>query len=437
MLLPWVTITIFVLVFVLIVFEVFDKAVLAMMGAILMIILGVLDFHQAIGSIEFETIVLLMAMMLLVEVSRESGIFSWLTVYLARKSRGNPLWLFLLFIAMTVFVSAFLDNVTTIVLMVPITITLVKGMGRDPKPYVIGEVLFSNIGGAMTLIGDPPNIIIGGAADLSFNQFILNLWFPVLVSIVVITGLFVATHWKKHLKPISSDLSKLFVSHLLLQKIKHKFLNEHLRKTFMVKSVVVLVFTLLAFLFQQAIGISVAVIALTGAVMLLLVAAEEAELDVSLKSVEWSTLLFFSGLFVMVAGVERVGALNIFSDFIVSIAGENYLVLLLAILWISGLVSMIINSIPFVTLMIPVILNIQLGLTGDVDPQLLWWALSLGACLGGNGTIVGASANVIGIDLAKKQGVNISFLAFMKYGIPLTTISLLISSAYLAFRVFY
>lgn len=289
----------------------------------------------------------------------------------------------------------------------------------------------------MTLIGDPPNIIIGGAADLSFNQFILNLWFPVLVSIVVITGLFVATHWKKHLKPISSDLSKLFVSHLLLQKIKHKFLNEHLRKTFMVKSVVVLVFTLLAFLFQQAIGISVAVIALTGAVMLLLVAAEEAELDVSLKSVEWSTLLFFSGLFVMVAGVERVGALNIFSDFIVSIAGENYLVLLLAILWISGLVSMIINSIPFVTLMIPVILNIQLGLTGDVDPQLLWWALSLGACLGGNGTIVGASANVIGIDLAKKQGVNISFLAFMKYGIPLTTISLLISSAYLAFRVFY
>ncbi len=433
--LPWVTIFIFLAVFLLIVFEVFDKAVLAMIGAVLMVVIGVLDFEMAIAYIEFETIVLLMAMMLLVEVSRESGVFSFLTVRLAQRSKGNPLLLFLLFCGVTAFMSAFLDNVTTIVLVVPVTIALLKGMGRDPKPYIIGEIIFSNIGGAMTLIGDPPNIIIGGATGLSFNQFIVNLWIPVLGSIVLITAVFVATHWKHHLKPITRDLKKLFVSQLLLKQIKYRFNNLYLNKDFMRKSVVILALTALGFLFQSYLNLSVGLIALAGAVLLLLVAAEEADLEHSLKSVEWSTLLFFAGLFVMVGAVEQVGFLNILSGKILMLSGESYIVLLLAILWISGATSMLINNIPFMTLMVPVIFNIQAGLTGDVDPNLLWWALSLGACLGGNGTLVGASANVIGADLAKKEGVNISFLQFMKYGLPLTLISLVVSSCYLALRV--
>jgi len=433
--LPWITVAIFIAVFILIVFEVFDKAVLAMIGAILMVVIGVLDFEMAISYIEFETIVLLMAMMLLVEVSRESGIFSWLTVRLAQKSKGNPLLLFLLFCGVTAFVSAFLDNVTTIVLVVPVTIALVKGMGRDPKPYIIGEIIFSNIGGAMTLIGDPPNIIIGGATGLSFNQFIINLWLPIFGSLGFIALIFVLTHWKHHLKPIGSDLKKLFISQLLLKQIKYRFEYLYLNRAFMRKAVAVLVFTTLGFLFQPYLHLSVGLIALAGAVLLLLVAAEEAHLEVSLKSVEWSTLLFFAGLFVMVGAIEQVGFLDILSEKIIHLGSGSYLVLLLTILWISGGISMLINNIPFMTLMVPVIFNIQAGLTGDVDPNLLWWALSLGACLGGNGTLVGASANIIGADLAKKDGVHISFLQFMKYGLPFTFISLIISSLYLAIRV--
>ncbi len=433
--LSWIVIAIFIAAFVLIVFEVFDKTVLAMIGAVLMVAFGVFNFEEAIYAIEFETIVLLMAMMLLVEVSRESGIFSWLTVKLAKKSKGSPLLLFVLFCGVTAFVSAFLDNVTTIVLIVPITIALVKGMGRDPKPYIIGEIMFSNIGGAMTLIGDPPNIIIGGATGLTFNQFIINLWMPIMAGILIIGLLFIAIHWKHHLKPISNDLKKLFISHLLLKKINYKFLSGYRNKAFMTKAVAVLILTTVGFLFQSQLNLSVAIIALTGAVLLLLVSAEEADLHVSLRSVEWSTLLFFAGLFVMVGAVEKVGALDVLSGFIVSISGGDYLVLLLAVLWVSGFVSMILNNIPFVTLMVPVIFNIQAGLTGDVDPNLLWWALALGACLGGNGTLIGASANVIGADMAKKEGVNISFLTFMKYGMPFTFISLVISSMYLTMRV--
>lgn len=434
MLLPWIVIAIFVAAFVLIVFEVFDKAVLAMIGAILMVAFGVFGFEEAIQSIEFETIVLLMSMMLLVEVSRESGIFSWMTVKLAQKSKGNPLLLFLFFCGVTALVSAFLDNVTTIVLMVPITIALVKGMGRDPKPYLIGEIIFSNIGGAMTLIGDPPNIIIGGATGLTFNEFIINLWMPILVSIIIIGAIFIATHWKNHLKPISNDLKKLFISHLLLKKITKNFLAGYRNKAFMTKAVVVLGITALAFLFQGTLNLSVAVIALAGATLLLLAAAEEADLHVSLRSVEWSTLLFFAGLFVMVGAVERVGALDILSGFIIDLSGGSYVVLLLAVLWISGVVSIFLNNIPFVTLMVPVIFNIQAGLMGDVNPDLLWWAMALGACLGGNGTLIGASANVIGVDMARKEGINISFIEFMKYGLPFTFISLIISSAYLILR---
>jgi Na+/H+ antiporter NhaD/arsenite permease-like protein len=433
--LPWITILIFLAVFVLIVFEVLDKAVLAMIGAVLMVMIGVLDFEQAIHAIEFETIILLMAMMLLVEVSRESGVFSFLTVKMAQKSKGNPLLLFLMFCGVTAFVSAFLDNVTTIVLVVPITISLLKGMGRDPKPYIIGEIIFSNIGGAMTMIGDPPNIIIGGATGLSFNQFIVNLAPPVLVSLVIIAGLFIATHWKKHLKPITGDLRKLFMSHLLLHQLSYRFKNTYLNVTFMKKSVAVLLITIAGFLTQQYLGFSVALIALAGAVLLLIVSSKESDLHSCLRSVEWSTLLFFAGLFVMVGAVEHVGFLDILSEFILGFSGDSYLLLLLIILWISGFASMILDNIPFVTLMIPVIFNIQAGLTGSVDPNLLWWSLSLGACLGGNGTLIGASANVIGTDLAKKGGVNISFLQFMKYGIPITFISLMISSVYLAIRV--
>ncbi len=432
----WLPVLIFIAIFVLIVFEVFDKAILATAGAILMLLFGIINFHEAIEAIEFETIILLMAMMLLVEVSRESGIFSWLTVKMAKISKGSPLLIFLLFALTTAFISAFLDNVTTIVLVVPVTIALVKGMGRDPKPYVIGEIIFSNIGGAMTLIGDPPNIIIGGATGLTFIQFIQNLWIPVLISLAVISAIFVPLHWKSHFKPIATDLKKLFLSHLLIKKITYRFLSTELSKTFMLKSVVVLALTMFAFLMQQFFGVNVAVIALSGAITLLLVAHKEVKFEHSLQRVEWSTLLFFAGLFVMVGAIEKVGILDHISAFIVNASGGGYFMLLFLILWISGFTSMILDNIPFVTIMVPVIFSIQAQLDPALNGQLLWWALALGACLGGNGTMIGASANVIGIDLAKKEGVQVTFLEYLKYGLPLAVITLIISSGYLFFRVY-
>jgi len=399
-----------------------------------MILFGVINFHEAIVSIEFETIILLMSMMLLVEVSRESGIFSWLTVRMAKASKGNPLMIFLLFALTTALISAFLDNVTTIVLVVPVTIALVKGMGLDPKPYIIGEIIFSNIGGAMTLIGDPPNIIIAGATNLTFFQFIANLWIPVLLSIIAISAIFIATHWRNHFKPISTNLKKLFLSHLLIKKITYRFLSTELDRGFMIKSIFAIGITMMAFLLQQQLGLNVAVIAFSGAIILLLLAYKEVEFEHSLRKVEWSTLLFFAGLFVMVGAIEKVGALDYLSEFIVNASGGSYWALLLMVVWISGFASMILDNIPFVTLMIPVILGMQTQLDPTLDPTLLWWALALGACLGGNGTMIGASANVIGLDLAKKEGVQISFLQYLKYGLPLTMVTLIIASGYLVIR---
>lgn len=431
----WIVVAIFLGIFALITFEVADKAILALIGAILMIALGVLDFESAIRAIQFESIVLLLAMMLMVEVARESGIFSWIAIKIAKKSKGNPLFLFLCLTLTTAILSMFLDNVTTIVIIVPITIELLKGMDRDPKLYVILEILFSNLGGDATLIGDSSNILIGGASKLSFNEFLINLGPPALVSIAVITLAMIVSHWKHHLKPINGDLEKLFSSQLLIRKIEHQFIKGNLNKRFLSKCATMLLLTIISFFFSHTMGISVAVLALAGTVILLLWTTKETKLEVSLKSIEWGTLLFFSGLFVLVKGVEEVGALNTVSNFIISMSSGNYLTLLLILLWVTGFVSMIFNNVPFITLMIPIIFNLQTALPIDADPNLLWWAMSMGACFGGNGTLIGSSAGVVGTGVARKHGVNISFLHFLKYGIPLTLLTLTVASFYLTWRV--
>lgn len=433
----WAVVSIFVIALLLIVFEKFDKAVVGLSGAILMVVLRVLDFHEAVAAIKFETIVLLMSMMLLVEITREAGVFSWVTVRLAGSSKGNPLYLFVVFAALSAIGAGLLSAFTIMVLMIPITVALIRGMGRDPYPYIMGELFFANLGGSLTLIGDPSNTIIGGASHLSFNQFVTNLALPVAGSLILVGLGFVVLHWKSHLKPISTDLKKLFVSQLLLKKIEHRWLSGNIRTSFMIKAVIVLFLTLIGFISQGTLGLSVAVIGLTGALLLLLVAAEEADLRVSLKSVEWSMLLFFASLFVMVAAIEKVGVLEHLSEFITQSAGDNYLMLLLTIVWVTGIISMLVDNIPFVTLMVPVILKIQADLPPGVDPTLLWWALSMGATFGGNGTMIGASSNVVCSELSRKEGVPITFLGYLKYGLPVMLITLSVASVYLVLRLNY
>lgn len=426
--LSYIALGIFGIAFLLIVLEWFDKSLVALSGALLMVIFGILSPDQAIESIEFETILLLLAMMLLVNIASKSGIFEWLNVKIASLTRGNPLAIFLFFSLITAVFSAFLDNVTTVILIVPLTIELVKGMGKDPKPYIMAEIIFSNIGGGLTLIGDPPNIIIAGATGLNFVDFIVNLWIPIAAAAVfalIVFGFF----YRKSLKPIAGDLIELMVANIIIRKIRKRFVKTTIHKEFVFKVLAILALTFVGFLLQRQLGLPNYVIAFSAAVLLAILSRKRVDIHRMFESVEWSTLFFFAGLFVMVGGVEHTGLLHSLSEYVAN-STSSVLYLSLLILWVSGFVSMILDNIPFVTVMIPVIVGIQANLPG-VDTSILWWALSLGACLGGNGTLIGASANVVSADLAKKQGVNISFLSYMKFSLPLTVGILIICSGYL------
>lgn len=428
--LEYIALGIFGLAFIFIVIEKFDKSLTALLGALLMVILRILTPEEAIEAIEFETILLLMAMMLLVNIASKSGIFEWLNVKIAAFTKGNPLAIFLFFSILTAVFSAFLDNVTTVILIVPLTIELVKGMGKDPKPYIFAEIIFSNIGGALTLIGDPPNIIIGGATGFNFMDFLVNLWIPILAVILATLGVFIVANWKA-IKPISDKLIDLTIANVIIRKVKIKFVKKTIHKDFVIKVVIALAVTIVGFMMQGYLQLPNYVIAFTAAIILAILTTKKISIHESFKSVEWSTLLFFAGLFIMVAGIEKTGVLEDLSHLVVS-STSNVFLLALIVLWVSGIVSMVLDNIPFVTVMIPVIIGIQAQFP-LTDMSILWWSLSLGACLGGNGTLIGASANVISADIAKKNGVHISFINYMKFSFPLTIGILLICSAYLYF----
>ncbi len=419
---------IFIVSFLTMIFEVYDKALVAMSGAILMIICRVLTFEEALEAIDFETIGLLMGMMILVDIASSSGVFSWLNTKIAKLTRGQPWLIFLLFVTVTALFSAFLDNVTTMLIIVPIVMALTKGMGLNSKFFLISLVLFSNIGGALTLIGDPTNIIIGTAAKLSFNQFIWNLFIPISAVALVLITLLGFTHWDD-LKSTRGNLKQLFVSHMLIKKIEHVFGRGSMTKSFVMKVLMVLFATLLSFVLQQYIGLPVSVLAISGALILLLITNDQSSIHDSLAKVEWTTLFFFAGLFVMVAGLEHVGLLEQIGEGIIQYS-DDYQKLILIILWSSAIISMLLDNIPFVTVMVPIIFQVQPFIPAGVDPNLMWWALSLGACIGACGTPVGSSANVVGIGMAKKHGVNISFLNYIKIGLPLTMVALSICSIY-------
>lgn len=431
---PYIAVGIFGACLIGIVFEVFDKAVLALLGGLAFIIFGIITPEQAVESIDFDTILLLMGMMMLVEIAKHSHVFEWLNVRVARITGGNPLVILIMFLFITALLSAFLDNVTTILIVVPITIALTKGMGLSPKMFVIAEILFSNIGGALTLVGDPPNIIIGGVAKLSFNDFLINLFLPIFVTSFLVAGFIMLFKWKE-IRPIRGHLQKLFLSSLLIRKIQYEFIQVVLKRDFVVKVLAILGLTFLGFLLHSSLHLEPHIIALLGATMLLVFTTEHASIHEALHGVEWTTLIFFSGLFVMVGGLEHLGILETISNSLVN-ATQNYFLLLVLIVWVSGFVSMVIDNIPFVAVMVPVIMDVQLKLAGQPDLDLLWWALSLGACLGGNGMLFGASANVVGVDLAKKDGVHISFLEFSKYGLPTALLSFVVASAYFYLRLY-
>ena len=414
---------VFVAVYVAISFEWLHKATAAVLGVMILFIFGVIDVNSAAKFIDFETIMLLIGMMGIVGVLKKSGFFNILTVRIAKLTRGEPVRILVMFSIATAVLSAFLDNVTTVLIMVPIIIELTRGMGLDPKIYVVALVMASNLGGTATLIGDPPNIIIGSKVGLTFNQFIANLFIPVLLSTVSVICYFLATN-RSRFKPIDDNLTKLFSVQMLIEKIDIDFLSFKIDRPFLIKSVSCMGVALLLFVTHTITHLSAGVVALTMAMILFSIT--RVDVEHMLLEVEWSTLLFFAGLFILVGAMEEKGVIEWVARNIFLQVGSNPYVMVLMVLWVSGIVSGFIDNIPFTITMIPIV-NMMLQTT-PLPENILWWALSLGACLGGNLTLIGASANIVSVAILKKSGEHITFGQYARWSAPGTILSLMVSS---------
>ena len=421
-----ISIIVFLVVFDAITFELVNKAVAAFSGVAVLILLHVIDEHHAIKFIDFETIMLLFGMMIIVSVLKHSGLFTIISVRISELTRGNPVKILILFSVVTALMSAFLDNVTTVLIIIPIIIELTRGLGLDPKKYVLSQVIISNIGGTATLIGDPPNVIIGSKVGLTFNQFLFNLSPPVLVIFAVVLAFIWVTN-RSQFKPINTNIIKLFTVNLLLEKIRHDFLSIKIDYRLMKKGLFFLVIAIFLFITQTITGLAPGVIAISAGIFLVLVSGMN--LEKVMEEIEWSTLMFFVGLFILVGALEEYGVIEWIAHNVFLNVGDNPYVVVLVVEWVAGIASGFLDNIPFTITMIPII-----EIMNEANPHfhnLLWWALALGACLGGNITIIGASANIVSIGIAKKYGVNISFLDFMKFGAVISFISLTIASLYL------
>jgi Na+/H+ antiporter NhaD/arsenite permease-like protein len=393
----------------------------ALLGAaIVVLFVGGFNQEQAVESIDFNTIGLLLGMMVLVHLTQQSGVFEYIAIQAGRLSGGTSLGVVLSLAGTTAVLSALLDNLTTILLVVPVTFLLADTLDIDPLPLVVIEIVSSNIGGTATLIGDPPNIIIAGATGLSFNEFIVNLAPVVLVTFAIVLPL-LYLYFRSRLR-ISAEARRYLMGLDARASIEDP---AELRRTGPV-----LALTIVAFFAHQALHVEPATVALTGAAVALLVTRQS--IESALARVEWPTLFFFAALFVMVGALEETGAIGEAAEGVKNLTGGDRTAELLGLVWVSGVGSGIVDNIPFTTAMIPVTEELQAGQGGGDDSY--WWALALGACFGGNATMIAAAANVAAAGLAERSGRPIGFLSFLKIGLPVTALSLAIASAYVTFR---
>lgn len=419
---------IFLISYAFIVSEKVHRTIAALSGAMLMVLFGVISQDDAIKHIDFNTLALLIGMMIQVLVLSKTGLFRFLSVWAAQKTKGNPVALLIALSVMVAVCSAFLDNVTTVLLTVPITFTLARDLKISAKPFILAQIFASNIGGTCTMIGDPPNIMIASAVkELSFNDFIVNLTLPCAISFVMTIGA-VLLIFRQDFRASSKHLQRV-------QKIKTKGLIRS--KWLLIKSLVCLGITLALFCSHGQIPgwhLESGTIAVTGASLLLLTTmpGRERVLEQIFARVEWTTIFFFLGLFVLVGGLEVNGIINWLAEQTMELTQGNPTLTTLSVLGLSAVMSAFVDNIPFVATMIPMVKNMGAMGYGNLEP--LWWALSLGACLGGNGTVIGASANVVALAMARKHGLNISFMGFMKIAFPLMLVSILISGVYLWLR---
>jgi Na+/H+ antiporter NhaD/arsenite permease-like protein len=397
-----------------------DRTKIALLGAALVVVTQTIEQEQAIEAIDFNTIGLLAGMMLMVKLTETTGVYNWLAIHAGQRSRGRPLAIVVALSVTTAVLSAFLDNLTTILLMVPITFLLADALDIDPVPLVIVEVIASNIGGTATLIGDPPNIIVAGATGLSFGEFIVNLAPIAALTFVVVTAALYAFY-----RPQLQVEPKARQRVMELDAERSIEDAAELRRT-----VPILVGTIFVFFAHSALGLEPATVALAGATTMLLVSRQP--LEKALAGIEWPTLFFFIGLFVMVGALEETGAIGEVADGIGNLTDGSRSAELIGILWASAIGSGVVDNIPFTATMVPVVEELQAG-QGDGD-DAYWWALALGACFGGNATLVAAAANVAASGMAARAGKPIGFVQYLKVGIPATLISMVLATGYIAIR---
>jgi Na+/H+ antiporter NhaD/arsenite permease-like protein len=416
-----------------IIWDKLNRAIVALLGASLMVFIGALDQNEALKGIDWNTIGLLTGMMILVSISRRSGMFQYVAIWSAQKANAHPAGILLLLQVTTAVVSALLDNVTTVLLIVPVTLAIAKELDVPPYPFLFAEVFASNIGGTATLIGDPPNIMIGSLVGLDFNAFIVHLA-PVIIVVMAAQALMIHLVWGKDLT--STPAHKALVMGM---SAKSTILDWALLR----QSLTVLTLVIAAFVLARPLHLEPATIALAGAAALMFLdnwqhhnEKQSENVHKTFSDVEWITIFFFIGLFVVVHGVEAGGLLALIAERLVEATGGELAAAGYAILWASAFLSAIIDNIPFVATMIPLIKSAAPAFGGTEKIEPLWWCLSLGACLGGNGTLIGASANLTVAGLAERNGIPFRFMTYTFYGLPMMVVSIAICHVYVWWRYF-
>ncbi len=420
------TVIVFFIAYALIAAEKFNRVAVATGAAAVMILIGATSgddiFYDHATGIDWNVIFLLLGMMLIVGVIHKTGAFEFLAIHAIRLAKGNPKVTFVYIVLLVALASAVLDNVTTVMLVVPMTLVLAQKLKVSPVPFILGEVFASNIGGAATLVGDPPNIIIGSKAGLGFNEFLVHMA-PIAALAMVAAIPLMLLLFRRALRNSAADRSAAMDLNP----------REYLRDIpLLVKSVGVLVAVIIGFLLHSVVHLEPSLVAMMGAGFLILISGLKPEEFA--RDVEWGTLVFFAGLFIMVGALVNVGALGAFADFLKSALGTDLTVITTTVVVVSGILSGIVDNIPYVASMVPVISDLAASLKLEPGNNVLWWALAVGADFGGNMTLVGASANLVAVGLAKKAGVDITFWQFAKYGFPVTVVTIAVTLPYLVVR---
>ncbi len=417
----WIALGIFIIVYAFIVSEKIHRTVISLVGAMLMIVCGILSQETAIHHIDFNTIGLLAGMMIVVSITGETGLFNYLAVLAAKKVKAQPLKLLVALSFLTAICSAFLDNVTTVLLTVPLTFSITEQLKIPVKPFLVAQILSSNIGGTATLIGDPPNIMIGSAVpEMDFMAFLTNLS-GICLFIFIVTILLLLLYYRKQLVTTPELQAKV-----MAMNERDEIRNSSLLK----KCLFVLALIIITFTMHSQLHLESATVAMSGACLLMLIsiATKENEVAKVLSKIEWLAIFFFAGLFILVGGLVETGVIKLMAEKVLALTEGNLTSTTMLILWLSAIASAFVDNIPFVATLIPMIKD--MGAMGMTNLEPLWWALSLGACLGGNGTLIGASANVVVASMAAIHGEKISFGKYFLIAFPLMIISIIISSVY-------